>query len=123
MNVQNNIIDSTYFRYVFDGLENKTIHQGNISALPAGLVGFYEEAILHEHSVQVRQKFLSFFSVWALLKKEVSVSLVAEVLQWDEQDVINYLSVYTKWFNSPVSGKYLLYHERLRVFLLEKLTA
>ncbi|MFM7913004.1 MAG: hypothetical protein ACKO9W_12560, partial [Bacteroidota bacterium] len=29
---------------------------------------------------------------------------------------------YSKWFNSPVSGMYVLYHERLRTFVLQKIS-
>jgi hypothetical protein len=29
---------------------------------------------------------------------------------------------YSKWFNSPTSGKYALYHERLRSFILQKIS-
>ena len=47
---------------------------------------------------------------------------MAEVLGEKEEDVINFIATFTKWFNSPESGKYQLYHERLRVFLLQKLS-
>lgn len=117
------LIDPTYLRYIFDGLESKSIHQDNISALPEGLIGVYEESLSQDQDVQSRERFLSFFSAWALMKKEVSTSLVSSLLNWPEQDVINYLSDYTKWFNSPTSGTYILYHERLRVYLLEKISA
>ena len=29
---------------------------------------------------------------------------------------------YSKWFNSPSPGKYVLYHDRLRTYLLQKLS-
>jgi len=90
--------------------------------LPDGLIGIYEEALPSKKNVQERKRFLSFFSIWALLKKEVSASLISELLNWPEQVVIDLLSVYTKWFNSPTSGTYILYHERLRIFLLEKIS-
>jgi hypothetical protein len=114
--------DPTYLRYIFDGLESKAIHQENISALPEGLIGIYEEALSQEHNVRDRERFLSFFSTWTLLKKEVCASLVSDLLNWPEQHVIDCLSIYTKWFNSPTSGTYILYHERLRVFLLERIS-
>ena len=117
------LTDPTYLRYIFDGLESQSIHKDNISALPEGLIGIYEEALPQEHNVQDRERFLSFFSTWALLKKEVSASIISKILNWHEQDVIDCLSIYTKWFNSPTSGTYLLYHERLRVFLLEKVSS
>ena len=42
---------------------------------------------------------------------------------WSEGQVIDYITQYSKWFNSPVSGKYVLYHERLRTFVLQKISA
>ena len=91
------LTDPTYLRYIFDGLDSQSIQKENISALPDGLIGIYEEALPSEHNVQDREKFLSFFSTWALLKKEVSASLISKLLNWAEQEVIDYLSVYTKW--------------------------
>lgn len=117
------LIDPTYLRYIFDGLDSKSIHKENISALPEGLIGVYEDALPQENNVQDRERFMSFFSTWALLKKEASTSFISKLLNWDEQEVIDYLSFYTKWFNSPNSGTYILYHERLRVFLLEKISS
>ncbi|MEY4861886.1 MAG: hypothetical protein RL059_1590, partial [Bacteroidota bacterium] len=60
--------DPTYLRTIYDGLLPGTLHKENASALPAGLVGIYEEALPPANQVNERQKFLEFFSVWALLK-------------------------------------------------------
>jgi hypothetical protein len=116
-------IEPTYLRYIYDSLSLNTIHKDNISALPEGLIGMYEEAFSNEQDVSSRERFLNFFSAWSLLKKEVSTSLMADLLDWEEWEVIDFISVYTKWFNSPSSGKYLLYHERLRVFFLQKISS
>jgi hypothetical protein len=113
-------IDPTYLRYIFDGLDSQSFDKNNVSALPDGLVGIYEEAIPSQFTCSSREKLLSFFVIWALLKKEVSVSFATDLLGWDEQNTIDFLSIYSKWFNSPSSGKYILYHERCRTYLLEK---
>ena len=44
-------------------------------------------------------------------------------MEIDEEQIKNLIDHYSSWFNSPESGKYLLYHERLRVYLLQKLNA
>jgi len=116
-------IEPTYLRYIFDSLELNALHKDNISALPEGLIGMYEEAFSNEQNVRSRERFLKFFTAWSLLKKEVSTSLMADLLDWEEWEVNDFISIYTKWFNSPESGKYLLYHERLRVFFLEKISS
>ena len=114
--------DPTYLRTIHDGLLLGTIHKVNASNLPIGLIGIYEEALPPASNVNERKKFLEFFAVWALLKKEVSAAFVVPLLKgWTEEHVLDYISKYSKWFNSPVSGKYVLYHERVRAFILSKI--
>lgn len=114
--------DPTYLRTIHDGLVSGTFHKDNASALPEGLIGIYEDALPSANHVKERQKFLEFFSAWALLKKEVSIDFVASLLGWPEEQVLDYIARYSKWFNAPTSGKYVLYHERLRSFVLQKIS-
>jgi hypothetical protein len=113
-------IDPTYLRTIVDGLNSGALQKDNPSALPQGLVGMYEEVLPPASNVHERKKFLKFFLVWALLKKEVSSAFVAELLNESEEEVLSFILSYSTWFNSSVSGKYQLYHERLRVFLLQR---
>jgi tetratricopeptide (TPR) repeat protein len=116
----NDSIDPTYLRTIHNGLLSGSVHKDNASALPTSLVGMYEEASPPVANVKERTKFLEFFAVWALLKKEVSMGFVVPLLAgWTEEQVIDYIAQYSKWFNCPVSGKYVLYHERLRTFVLQ----
>lgn len=113
-------LDPGYLRHVYDGLVSGQIHPENPSDLPEGLIGLYEEAFDESISVVARQKNLNIFCLWALLKKEVSAAFVEEILDMSEVEINLFISKYSSWFNSPVSGKYQLYHERLKVFLLQK---
>ena len=115
-------LEPTYLRYIYDGLIKGSIHPENAAELPDGFIGLYEEAFDERTSVKERQKLLNHFAIWALLKKEVSVAFVAEVLEEKEEDVLDFISTHSAWFNSPESGKYQLYHERLKVYLLQKLS-
>jgi hypothetical protein len=86
-------LDPTYLRTIHDGLLLGTLHKDNASALPMGLVGIYEEALPPECNVNERKKFLEFFAVWALLKKEVSAAFVVAILEgWTEEKVLDYIS-------------------------------
>ena len=124
MSTKPNHTDPTYLRNIHDGLLSGAVHKDNASAVPLGLVGMYEEALPPATNVNERKKFLEFFSIWALLKKEVSAEFVLSMLEgWTEGQIIEYIAQYSKWFNSPVSGKYVLYHERLRTFILQKVSA
>ncbi len=115
-------LEPAYLRYIYDGLIKGSIHPENAAELPDGLIGLYEEAIDERTSVVERQKLLQRFAIWALLKKEVSAAFVAEVLGETEDEIQEFISTYSAWFNSPESGKYQLYHERLKVYLLQKLS-
>ena len=115
-------LEPTYLRYIYDGLVKGSIHPENAAELPEGLIGLYEEAFDERTSVVERQKLLQRFSIWALLKKEVSAAFIAEVLGETEEEIQDFISTYSSWFNSPESGKYQLYHERLKVYLLQKLS-
>ena len=115
--------DPTYLRTIYDGLNNGSLHKDNATSLPIGLVGIYEDAIPLESSINERKKFLDFFTVWALLKKEVSLEFILPLLEdWTEVQLLDYIAKYSKWFNCPVSGKYQIYHERLKVYLLQKVS-
>jgi hypothetical protein len=116
-------IDPTYLRYIYDGLQSGAVHKDNVSSLPEGLIGMYEEALPPESNLKVRNKFLEFFGVWALMKKEVSAWFLAPLLEgWTEEQIATEINEYSKWFNAPVSGKFIIYHERFRAFLLAKNT-
>lgn len=115
-------LEPTYLRYIYDGLIKGSIHPENAAELPDGLIGLYEEAFNEYTSVIERQKLVQRFAIWALLKKEVSAAFVAEVLGVTENEIQEFISTYSTWFNSPESGKYQLYHERLKVFLLQKMS-
>jgi hypothetical protein len=115
-------LEPTYLRYIYDGLIKGSIHPENAAELPEGLIGLYEEAFDEKQPVHLRQLLLERFAIWALLKKEVSAQYVAEVLNQPEEDIQEFIATYSAWFNSPESGKYQLYHERLKVYLLQKLS-
>ncbi len=116
-----NSLDPSYLRYIYDGIFNGVIASDNESTLPEGLVGLYEDAFLENIPVYRRQQTIVLFACWALLKKEASILFVSEILQFDENEVFELVGTYSSWFNSPESGKYSLYHERLRIYFLQKL--
>ena len=116
------MLDPTYLRYIYDNLIKGNIHPDNAAELPNGLIGLYEEAFEENFPIIKRQQLLQRFALFALLKKEVSAAFVCEVLGETEDDIQEFISTYSAWFNSPESGKYQLYHERLKVYLLQKLS-
>ena len=115
-------LEPSYLRYIYDGLEKGDLHPDNASALPEGLIGLYEAAFEESIPARERQKLLKTFAIWALLKKEVSAQFVSEILEFPTKEIVDFIATYSSWFISPESGKYQLYHERLKVYLLQKLS-
>ncbi len=115
-------LDPTYLRYIYHGLIKGSVHSENESELPEGLISLYEEAFEEHLPVLQRQQLLQRFALFALLKKEVSAAFVAEVLGESETDILEFINTYASWFNSPEPGKFQMYHERLKVYLLQKIS-
>lgn len=119
-NSKSNKIDPTYLRYIYDGLYDKSIHPNNASSLPDGFVGLYDAAFDYNMPVSEVGKIFRIFSLWALLKKEASILFVSQVLCEDEIYIQEFVLKYSKWFNSSEAGKFILYHERLRLYILQR---
>ena len=115
-------VEPTYFRYIHDGLVNGIIHPENASELPEGIIGLYENAFDDGSSVIERQKMLRRYAIWAMFKKAVSAAFVADILGETEFQIQEFIYNNSAWFNSPESGQYQLYHERLKVYLLQKVS-
>ena len=118
-----NNLEPSYLRYIYDGLDKGELHPDNAAALPVGLTGLYEAAFEENKPLRERQKLLNIFAIWALLKKEVSAQFVADILDVPTQEIVDLIASYSSWFTSPESGKYKLYHDRLRVYFLQKLNS
>ncbi len=116
-------LEPTYLRYVFDSLNKGSLNAENAAALPQGFIGLYEQEFNQKTSAGERKKVLNQLALWALFKRPVSANLAADVLELEEEPIKDLVDIYSSWFNSPESGKYQLYHERLRVYLLQKLKA
>jgi hypothetical protein len=114
------MIEPTYLRYVYDGLIKGSLNAENASALPQGFIGLYEQEFAQKTPVSERKKVLNQLALWALFKGPVTANLAAAILEIDEEQIKNLIDRYSSWFNSPESGKYQLYHERIKVFLLSK---
>jgi len=116
-------IDPSYLRYIHDAMLMNSLNKENPISLPDGLVGFYDEEIfLKSNSFVERKKILDFFAVWSIVKKEVSASFVAQILNSTEIEIINLIRIYSRFFNSWSSGKYQLYHERFRIYILARIS-
>lgn len=116
-------IDPTYLRTIFDQFSSGKLQSDNPNSLPEGLIGVYEELVPPRASIAERVRLLKFFTPWALLRSEASIELVSSLLELPPREVSSQMSIYGKWFNSSGSGRYQLYHDRFRLFLLQRITA
>jgi len=118
-----NKLEPTYLRYVYDGLNKGSLNAENASALPRGFIGLFESEFPADVSSVERISVLRRLTLWALFKGAASTHLASEVLEEDEEDTKTLIDTYSKWFNSPEPGKYILYHDRLRSYFLQKLSS
>ena len=115
-------LEPTYLRYVYDGLSKGSISSNNPTSLPIGFIGLFEDEFPSSMPLVERMSILNRLATWALLKGPVSIEMVAEVLNEHPDKTKALIDTYSKWFNSPEPGKYVLYHDRLRTYLLQKLS-
>ena len=115
-------LEPTYLRYVYDGLSKGSISPNNPTSLPIGFIGLFEDEFPSSMPVIKRVSILNRLALWALLKGPVSAEMVAEILDENPDTTKALIDKYSKWFNSPEPGKYVLYHDRLRTYLLQKLS-
>ncbi|MDA8874736.1 hypothetical protein N9H78_03590 [Winogradskyella sp.] len=115
-------LELTYLRYVYDGLSKGSISSNNPTSLPIGFIGLFEDEFPSSMPLVERMSILNRLAIWALLKGPVSIEMVAEILDEHPDNTKALVDTYSKWFNSPEPGKYVLYHDRLRTYLLQKLS-
>jgi hypothetical protein len=115
------ITDPNYLRMVRDGLHFGHYEINNSAALPAGISALYDAEWLDNSTAKERTRLTEFFAIWPLLKKEVSADFVASLMRDSSASMVEELILrFSRWFNSGDTGKYVLYHEKLRLFLLQK---
>lgn len=115
-----NYLEPTYLRYVYDALNKGSLNSENSAALPRGFIGLYEQEFSQKIPAGEREKVIHLLSFWALLKSPVSIDFVVSILDFTEKNIQSIINSFSNWFNSSESGKYQLYHERLKVYLLSK---
>ena len=118
-----NLIEPTYLRYVHGNLEKGTLNAENAAALPYGFIGLYEETFQSNIPISNRQSTLKRLAIWALFKGGVSSYLASQILVESQEDTKSLIDDFSSWFNTTDSNKYILYHDRLRSYLLQKLSS
>ena len=116
-------LEPTYLRYVYDSLGSGLLSSDNSSSLPHGFVGLFEANFSEDITSSKRLSLLRRFTMWSLFKCAISSSMASEIIEEDEEDTKAFIDTYSKWFNSPEPGKYILYHDRLRTYFLQKLSS
>jgi hypothetical protein len=130
-------LDPSYLRSIRDGILTGNIEANNNEALPDGLVGLYDQELFPPTMKwKERKETLHFFLVFAIAQKEISADFTVAILgdEWfnlhdDEskedkrlQKVNDLIQLHSKRFSSAGEGKYRLYHERFRVYVLQKVS-
>ena len=116
------MIEPTYLRYVYDGLNKGLFNAENAASLPNGFIGLYDQEFNQKTSANERKKILNQLAIWALFKGPVSTDFASLILEIGEEQKKKLIDSFSSWFNSPEIGKYQLYHERIKIYLLSKLS-
>jgi len=136
-------IDPTYFRFVYDQLANGYLDPQNESSLPRGVTGIYEKQINSIRPFYKRQQVLEVLSVFAIAQQPISKELASTIVysfnnantHVDSGEVgrpevnlavfefvSHIISDFSSWFNTDNEGRLYLAHERIKVYLLQKLS-
>ena len=112
-------MDPIYIRYIYDSLLSGKLSIENASTLPLGLTGLYQKQFGGELNISDRNNKVELLLFWAVVKSPLSIEDMALIFSVKRDDVVQCVSDYSKWFNVKNNDQYVLYHDRLRTFLLQ----
>jgi hypothetical protein len=117
------LTDPSYLRNIEQGLFTGIYNKENSFKLPNGLTEIYESYLPPETHVLERKKVLEFFCTWALIKKEISIDFIKPILpNLSAEKILEIFNSHSKLFYISTNGKCTLYHDRIRVFFLQKIS-
>ena len=119
----NNTIDPTYLRAIREGLLSGKLEKENEAELPDGIAELFEKELFPLNmAITEKQLLIHFFTSFALVQKEVTPEFIAEILERDKEVVYEYIFKYSKWFSGSGNNQFRVYHDRFRVYILQKIT-
>ena len=117
------MIDPTYLRAIREGLLSGKLEKENEAELPEGIAELFDKELFPLNmAITEKQILIHFFTSFALVQKEVTPEFIAEILEWDKEVVYEYIFKYSKWFSGSGNNQFRLYHDRFRVYILQKIT-
>lgn len=116
------MIEPTYLRYVYDKLNQKSLSSDNASNLPYGFIEIYEKSFQSNISINHRDKLFSKLTIWALLFEPMSVESVSKLYGCSVYEMKTIIEKFSTWFNVLENGNYEIYHQRLKLFILQKVS-
>ncbi len=120
----NNTIDPTYLRAIREGLLSGKLEKENEAELPVGIAELFDKELFPLNmAITEKQLLIHFFTSFALVQKEVTPEFIAEIIEWDKETVYEYIFKYSKWFSGSGNNQFCLYHDRFRVYILQKITS
>ena len=109
-----------FLRYVINELSKSIMDGKNISQIPQGVSGIYENLFPSESNVIARKNISRLFLLMALIPDGASIKQMSEIFEAPEEDIKNIIEQYSKFLNRDVYGNYMLYHSRLISYLLQR---
>ena len=116
------MIEPTYLRYVYDKLNQKSLSSDNASNLPYGFIEIYEKSFQSNISINYRYKIISKLTIWALMFEPMSIESVSKLYGCNVVEMKIIIDKFSTWFNVLENGNYEIYHQRLKLFILQKVS-
>ena len=122
--MNNKNIDPIYLRAIREGLISGKLEKESETDLPQGIAELFDKELFPLNiPIAKKQSLLNFFTVFALFQNEVTPSFIAVILDWEEEKVSEFIYIYSKWFTTSGNNHFRLYHDRFRVYILQKNTS
>lgn len=115
-------LEPTYLRYVYDGLNKGSLNAENASSLPHGFIEIYERDFNSKMSVSERNNLVSKFSFWVLLFKPLTLDSASKLFGCELNEMKTFIRDFSNWFNVSNNGKYEIYHQRFKLYILQKIS-
>ena len=79
------MIEPTYLRYVYDGLNKGLFNAENEASLPNGFIDLYDQEFNQKIPTNERKIILNQLAIWALFKGPVSTDFASSILEIGEE--------------------------------------
>ncbi len=113
-------IDPSYLRFVYNDMLTGRISPENAASVPRGLTGLYMSELGGRSRYEKREETLRVLASFALADDAVTTELLSLMTGTDRALLDDFVLAHGKWFNRDSRGRLYIYHDRFRMFALQR---